>query len=95
MLAEDGNIMHFDLGNRAPDIFIEFQPELPGVRLGLGVGRPVVAYMLVLAGYLAGVASVANPDIYDKYLHYSIPPSTQALKRRPEAWSYSLLKAAS
>jgi len=44
-------------------------PELTGVRLGLGVGSPVVADMLVLAGNLAVVTPVADSDVYNKYLH--------------------------
>jgi hypothetical protein len=42
------------------DRFLYAYPELTGIRLGFGIGGPVVACMLVFAGYLTAVASVAD-----------------------------------
>ena len=47
----------------------ELQPELPGVRLGPGIGRPVIAHMLVFAGYLAAVAAIADTYVDNKCFH--------------------------
>ena len=61
--------MHLDLGHRAADVLVQFQPELAGVGLGLGDRRPIVANMLVLAGNLATVAAVTNIYIDNKGFH--------------------------
>jgi hypothetical protein len=45
-------------------------PELSRIRLGLGVGGPIIADMFILAGNLAAVASIADSDIYYENLHY-------------------------
>jgi hypothetical protein len=61
--------MHLYFGHGAPDMFGLPQPELAGIRLGLGVRRPVVADMLVLTGYLAAVAAVADSNVDYENLH--------------------------
>jgi len=56
------DVMHvgqLDLGHLPSDNVFVAHPELPGVRLRLGDGGPVIAYVLILAGDLAVVASVA------------------------------------
>jgi hypothetical protein len=67
MKTGHGNIVHFYLGHRAADELILFHPELAGVRLRFGVGRPVVADMFVLAGNLATIATITNANVDDKY----------------------------
>jgi hypothetical protein len=51
---------HFDFRNLAADIVIDLVPELSGVGLRLGNGRPVVSDMFVLAGDLTVVASITD-----------------------------------
>jgi hypothetical protein len=58
--AENRNVVHLDLGHGSPDELVLFQPELPGVWLRLGIGCPVIADMLVLAGNLAALTSVTD-----------------------------------
>ena len=85
---------HLDLGHRAPHPLGELDPELADVGLGLGDGGPVVGHVLVFADDLAVVAAVALGHVDDEDLlcHDYLPSSTQALNRRPEAGSYSLLE---
>jgi len=67
--AEDGTVGDLDLGYGAPDELVLLEPELAGVGLWFGIGSPVVADMLVLAGYLAAVTAVADCGIDDESLH--------------------------
>ena len=92
MHAGVGDVVHLDLGHGAADVLVQPHPELAGVGLGLGDGRPVVADVLVLADELAGVAAYAEFDVDDEDLHLS-PPSIQASKRKPAPGSYTLAKA--
>jgi hypothetical protein len=48
---------------------IQFQPELPGIRLRFCIGTPVIADMFVLAGNLATVATIAMGNIMNKDFH--------------------------
>ena len=52
--------MHLNLGHSSPDKLVQLQPELSGVRLRLGIRGPVVSNMLVLAGNLTTITSVAD-----------------------------------
>jgi hypothetical protein len=70
MHAQDGKVVHLDLGHGSPDILIQLQPELAGVRLGLGVRGPVVGDMLIFAGDLAAVTSIADGYINNESLHF-------------------------
>jgi hypothetical protein len=74
MLAHVMHIGHLDLRHLAPDNILYLHPELAGVRLGLGYRRPVIPDMLILAGYLTVVASIAFRDINYKRLHYLPSP---------------------
>jgi len=56
------------LGHGAPHTLSELHPELSRVRLGFCYGGPVIAYMLILAYYLTGMAPVTLFNIYYKYL---------------------------
>jgi hypothetical protein len=69
MLAQDGEVVHFNLGDGSPDELMQFQPELSGIGLRLGIGSPVVGDVLVLTGDLATVAPVANGNIDSESLH--------------------------
>jgi hypothetical protein len=59
VVAHLGNVAHFDFGHLAAHQLGHTDPELARVRLGLGIRAPVVGHMLVLAGDLAAVATVA------------------------------------
>ena len=84
VVAEHRDIVDFDLGDGAPYVLTEFQPELPGLRLGLGIGGPIVAAVLVLAGNLAAVAPVADGRVENEDLHLASPSlSTQASNFSP------------
>jgi hypothetical protein len=61
--------MHLDLGDGASDKLIEFHPELAGIRLGFGIGGPVIGDMLILAGNLAVVATITDRNIDNKSFH--------------------------
>jgi len=80
MVAEGGDIVHLDLGDRPPDVLIQLQPELTGIRLGFGIRGPVIGDMLILAGDLTAVTAITDTDIMDKdllflivYTHLSYP----------------------
>jgi len=60
MHAGNGQIMHLDLGDSAPDELMQFEPELAGIRLGFGIGSPVVGDMLILTSDLTVVTSVTD-----------------------------------
>jgi hypothetical protein len=73
--------MHLNLGHGSSDKLIHLQPELSGVGLGFGVERPVITDMLVLAGNLTAVTSIALGNAYNKSLHLfsaSFHPSIEA-----------------
>jgi hypothetical protein len=59
VLADGVHISHFDFGNGSSRDIRYLIPELPDNRLGLRVGHPVVADVLVLASNLTVVTSVA------------------------------------
>jgi hypothetical protein len=63
------DVCHLDLRYRSPNMLIYLNPELPGIRLGLGIGRPVISAVLVLADKLAGITTRAMANIYYKSLH--------------------------
>jgi hypothetical protein len=74
MLADTVEITDLYLGNSTSDHVDDFGPELTGVRLRLGIGCPVISHMLVLAGYLAVVASVTLSDIDNQdFTHFNAP----------------------
>jgi hypothetical protein len=50
------NSSFFFLGN--------LDPELPSIRLGFSIRRPIVAAMFIFAGYLAIITSAASGYIY-------------------------------
>ena len=53
----------------APDVLVQLQPELTGIRLGFNVSRvPIVTDMIVSTGDLAAVAAAADIGIDDKHL---------------------------
>jgi hypothetical protein len=58
--TQDRHIVHLNLGRSSPDKFVHLQPELSSVWLRLGIGCPVIADMLILAGNLAAITSVAD-----------------------------------
>ena len=60
MMAHLRQVGDLDLGHLATNQLGETDPELPGIRLRLGIGGPIVADMLVFAGNLAAVAAVAE-----------------------------------
>ena len=95
MHAQMRAVGHLHLGHRAPHPLGELQPELADLGLGLGDGGPVVAHVLVFADDLAVMAAVALGHVDDEDFlgHGYLPSATHALKRRPEAGSYSLAKA--
>ena len=68
-LCPNGNPPAFD--------FFDLAPELPGHGLRLGKGTPVVSAVLVLAGELAAVASVAFREVDDEGFHGRTSPSTR------------------
>jgi hypothetical protein len=74
VLADIVHIAHPYLGHRALDDVSDFHPELADIRLGLGNRRPVVADMLVLAGDLAVVTTVALViSITNAFIFYFSP----------------------
>jgi hypothetical protein len=83
VLAWNKYIRVRNMRNLPPDILVHLSPELPDKRLRLGIGRPVVATVLILADNLTLVTPAALIDIYNKNLHVDIPPSTQAPYFRP------------
>ena len=87
--AQVGPVGHLHLGHGATDALGELEPELADVGLWFGDGGPVVGHVLVFADDLAVVAAVAlgYVDDEDFLAHRYLPPSTHALKRRPEAES--------
>ncbi len=87
MHAGGGDVRHLDLGYAAAFALDEFHPEVSGVGLGFGIGRPVVADVLVLAGDLAVVTTVAFGYVNYEGFHGNHSPSTQASKRSPAAGS--------
>jgi len=70
VLAHVMHIGHLDLGHLSSDMLFYPGPELAGVRLGFGNRSPIIAYMLILAGYLAVIAAVAFGDIDDHYFSH-------------------------
>ena len=68
MHAQVWAVGYLHLGNGAAYLFVQLQPELPDFRLWFCDRRPVIAYMLILAGELAGVTAVTDGQINDKYL---------------------------
>ena len=70
MLADMLHVGDLYFGDLPSDNILDLHPELAGIRLRFGDGSPVIADMLILAGYLAVVASVASGDIDNKYFHY-------------------------
>jgi hypothetical protein len=66
MEAGHGDIMHFYLGYGTSDVLIQLHPELAGIRLGLGIRRPIITDVFVFAGDLAAVTPVTDGNIYDK-----------------------------
>jgi hypothetical protein len=67
------HVVHLHLGRRTADKLVHLHPELSGIRLWLGVRSSVVANMLVFSGDLAGVATVADSDVDDKYFTHISP----------------------
>jgi hypothetical protein len=59
MVAQPGDVCHDYFGHLTAHLFIDPNPELAGVRLGFGVGCPVVADMFIFTGDLAAVAAIA------------------------------------
>ena len=78
---------HPDLGQGAPDLLRQPNPEMPCIGLGSGNRGPVVTDMLVLADHLAGVTAVTffKIDHKDFFRHGYFPLSTHASNLRPEA----------
>jgi hypothetical protein len=60
MLAQYRHIMHLDLGHCSSNKLILFQPELPGVRLRLGVWGPIIRHVFIFAGNLTAITSIAD-----------------------------------
>jgi len=75
MHAQDGKVVHLDLGHGSPDVLIQLQPELASVWLGPGVGCPVVGDMLIFAGDLTAVTSIADGYVNNESLHFLFCPS--------------------
>jgi hypothetical protein len=63
VLAENRDIVHFNLGHGTADVFSKSHPELAGIRLWFGIGCPVVTDMLILAGNLAVVTAITDAYI--------------------------------
>jgi len=62
------------LGDRPADILLEPYPELPDLRLRLGIRRPIIPGMLILASQLAVITTVALSNINSKNLrHENLP----------------------
>lgn len=57
------------LGHSTPDMFGLPHPELADIRLGLSVGRPIIADMFVLASNLAAITPVAKGNVDNKGFH--------------------------
>ena len=88
-----GDIGDLYLGHGPSDLFVHLHPELPCVRLRFRVRRPVVPNVLVFAGDLTVVTTVALCYVDDERFHGYLPPLTQARVTNPHAESYSFLKA--
>jgi hypothetical protein len=65
MLADIVQVAHPYLRRRSPDHIGHLVPEVAGIRLRFGIGRPVNADVLILAGNLAVVTTVALINIYN------------------------------
>ena len=76
--AQAGDIVDLHLGDAALHVLIHLQPELADLRLGLGVGRPVVSRVLILAGQLAVVAAAALCHIDHKCVCHEQSPFVSA-----------------
>jgi hypothetical protein len=94
MKAKDREVVHLYFWNCPMNIFIKLHPELTGIRLWFGNGSPVITYMLVFAGYLAVVTTIAY---FQRRLRKPCPsiliPPYQSVKTQADAGSYCLLKA--
>jgi hypothetical protein len=66
VIAKFSYVMNFNLGDAALNLLIELAPKLANLGLGLCIGSPVVANMLVLAGQLAVIAAGALRNIDNK-----------------------------
>ena len=71
------------LGNGPPDHVSNLHPEVPGQGLRLGIGSPVVAYVLVLTGNLTVITTIANVVVDNQGLTHYLPPSIQHSKPGP------------
>jgi hypothetical protein len=78
MLAHHGEVGYLNMGFDTALILVDLNPKLAGLGLWLGIGRPIVTAVLVLAADLAAITANTFFDIYDKYFH-SAPPSTHEL----------------
>ncbi len=78
MAAQMGQIVHFDLGDRAVNMFVYVYPKLPDIRLGFCIRQPVVAAVLILAGNLTVVTSAASGYSITKTLDIVKPPHQSA-----------------
>jgi hypothetical protein len=71
MIAHQSGVGDFNSGYLTPDFFIQLQPELSGFRLGLGIRSPIINYMLVFAGNLAVITTIADRIIMNKYFQFT------------------------
>jgi hypothetical protein len=83
MLARYKHMGYLNMRYLSPLGFVHFTPKMPPFRLRLGIGGPIVAAVLVLTCNLALVTPTALFNIYNKSLHFYLPPSTHVLNNRP------------
>jgi hypothetical protein len=78
--ANSSDIGYFNLGYSPSDVFIHLAPELPGIRLRPGIGRPIIPAMLIFTGDLAVPASNTFLNIYHENFHLipSLHPGIKA-----------------
>jgi len=93
MLTHYGDIIHLDLGDRTPYIFGSTSARTGRYQAAVwhkGSNHYLHAHPYRLSDAVAAVALLTS---WMKTFIYFISPSTQALKRKPEAGSYSRLYA--
>jgi len=72
VVAQLCDIVDLHLGDAALNLLFEFAPELADFGLGLCVGAPIVANVLILTGKLTVVAAVAFGNIYNEYFCHEL-----------------------